>query len=210
MLESAFGLSWGIFIGFAIAVPVGPVGLICIQRTLSKNRTSGLVSGLGAAFADALLASVGAFSITVIFTFITEHKSLLEITGGFLLFFLGIMSLISKHKEKKIKEDKAIGFIEEFLSAFVLTITNPLSAFSFFIAFAAVSEKIGDDLNNAIAFVIGAFIGSCLWWLLLTYIADRIAHKISHAHIISINKWFARVITLIGTVILLSVLFKHF
>lgn len=210
MLESAFGLSWGIFIGFAIAVPVGPVGLICIQRTLSKNRTSGLISGLGAAFADALLASVGAFSITIIFTFITEHKSLLEITGGFLLFFLGIMSLISKPREKKVREDKAIGFIEEFLSAFVLTITNPLSAFSFFIAFAAISERIGNDLNNAVAFVIGAFIGSCLWWLLLTYIADKIAHKISHAHIASINKWFARVITLIGAVILLSVLFKHF
>lgn len=210
MLESAFGLSWGIFIGFAIAVPVGPVGLICIQRTLSKNRASGLVSGLGAAFADALLASVGAFSITVIFAFITEHKSLLEITGGFLLFFLGIMSLISKPKEKKVREDKAIGFIEEFLSAFLLTITNPLSAFSFFIAFAAISEKIGNDLNNAIAFVIGAFIGSCLWWLLLTYIADKIAHKISNAHIASINKWFARVITLIGAVILLSVLFKQF
>ena len=99
MVEYLIGLSWGTLVGFAIAIPVGPVGLVCIQRTISRNRKSGLVSGFGAAVADVLLASVGAFSITAIFSFITDHKSLLEVFGGFLLFFLGLLKL-SMHTHK--------------------------------------------------------------------------------------------------------------
>ena len=208
MIEYIAGLSWGTLVGFAIAVPVGPVGLVCIQRTLAKGRTSGLVSGFGAAVADVLLASIGAFSITVIFSFITEHKSLLEILGGFLLFFLGIMSFFSKPKEKEVKIDTALTLAEEALSAFVLTITNPLSAFSFFVAFGAVSSKLGDGLSLAITFVVGVFIGSCLWWLFLTYVTDKIAHKVTPAHIKTANKVFACLIAVLGAAILLGVLFK--
>lgn len=210
MIEYITGLSWGTLIGFAIAVPVGPVGLICIQRTLAKNRTSGLVSGLGAAIADVLLASIGAFSITIIFTFIAHHKSFLEILGGFLLLFLGIMSLISKPKVKEVKIDTALTLVEEFLSAFVLTLTNPLSAFTFFVAYGAISSKLGDGIGFATAFVVGVFIGSCLWWVLLTYITDKIAHRITPDHVKRINKVFAWLIAALGAVILLGVLFKQF
>ena len=210
MVEYLIGLSWGTLVGFAIAIPVGPVGLVCIQRTISRNRKSGLVSGFGAAVADVLLASVGAFSITAIFSFITDHKSLLEVFGGFLLFFLGLMSLLSKPKEKEAVADTALDYVDEFLSAFVLTITNPLSAFSFFIAFGAISSKIGTGLSFAVTFVAGVFVGSCLWWIFLTYVADKIAHKMNHERIVSINKRFARVIMLIGVIILLSVLFRQF
>lgn len=210
MIESLGGISWGIIVGFAIAVPIGPVGLICIQRTLAKNRISGLISGLGAATADSLLASVGAFSITIIFLFIKNNHSVLEILGGFLLLFLGIMSLISKPKSSEVKIDTALGYIEELLSAFVLTITNPLTAFSFLIAFGILNNKINDGLITAISFVAGVFIGSCLWWILLTYIADKIAHRITPEHIKTINKWFAIIITIFGIVILTNVLFRYF
>ncbi|MEK7463991.1 MAG: LysE family transporter [Patescibacteria group bacterium] len=208
MIEYVAGLSWGTLVGFAIAVPVGPVGLICIQRTLSRNRKSGLVSGLGAAVADVLLASIGAFSITIVFSFISGHKSFLGIIGGFLLLFLGIMSLISKPKERAVEPDTALDYVDEFLSAFVLTITNPFSAFSFFVAFGAVSSKIGDGLSFAITFVVGVFIGSCLWWILLTYVTDRIAHRITPEHIKTTNKVFACIIAILGATILLGVLFK--
>ena len=211
MIEYLAGLSWGTVVGFAIAVPVGPVGLICIQRTLSRGRTSGLVSGFGAAIADVFLASVGAFSITVVFSFITEHRSVLEIIGGLILLFLGIFSLLSKPKEKSLKEEETVlSATEEFFSAFALTITNPLSALSFFVAFGAISSKVGDGWTAAAAFVAGVFIGSCLWWVLLTYVADRIAHKMNDERIASINKWFARIIALLGIFILLGVLFRQF
>jgi threonine/homoserine/homoserine lactone efflux protein len=210
MIEYIAGLSWGTLIGFAIAIPVGPMGLICIQRTLAHGRMSGLVSGSGAAFADALLASIGAFSITIIFSFIADHKSLLETLSGFLLLFLGIMSLISKPKSAEFKIDSALNRVEEFLSSFVLTITNPLSAFSFFVAFAAINSRIGDGITFATTFVAGVFIGSCLWWLFLTYVTDKIAHKITPELVTKINRGFAWVISVFGLAILSSVLFNQF
>ena len=208
MIEYVLGISWGIFVGFAIAVPVGPVGLICIQRTFAKNKTSGLVSGLGAALADALLASVGAFSITVIFLFIKQNHALLQILGGGLLLLLGVMALVQKKKDNEPKTDTTLGFIEEALSAFILTITNPLSAFSFFVAFAGISHKLCGGFAVAISFVIGAFIGSCLWWIFLTGVTDRIAHRINQNHIKSASKWFSIIITVFGAIILIGVFFK--
>src|SRR3989344_2145995 len=162
MFEYCISLIWGMAIGLAVAVPVGPIGLICIQRTLAKNRTSGLVSGLGAATADATLATVAAFSITFVFSFITHHQTFLRIIGGFLLLFLGIIALISKKKEKEMKVDTALGHIEEYLSGLVITITNPLTTIIFFATFAGVSSKVGNGVDIATVFVIGIFLGSCL------------------------------------------------
>ncbi len=210
MFEYIVTLIWGIVVGFAVAVPIGPVGLICIQRTLAKNKISGLVSGLGAALADASLAFVGAFSITAISSLIAREHSMFRIIGGTLLLFLGIMALISKPDAQNVKVDTALGFIEQFLSAFVLTITNPLSAFSFFIAFGLINEKIGYGFHISTIFVIGAFLGSCLWWILLTWLTDLLAHKIKDNHIVLINKTFAIIITILGAVILLNALFRYF
>ena len=199
---------WGIFVGFAVAVPIGPVGLICIQRTLAKNRLSGLVSGLGAAIADVLLASVGAFSITIIFSFINNHQSVLQMGGGVIMILLGTLSLISKPRKTKARIDTALGRVQEFGSAFILTITNPLSAFSFFIAFGAISGKIGGGWAVAAVFIIGIFIGSCLWWILLTLTTDRIAHRISQERMKSINKWFAVSIVILGLIIFCGAIIK--
>src|SRR5690349_9160490 len=204
MIQYVVGLLWGVIIGFAVAVPIGPVGLICIQRTLAKNKVSGLVSGLGAAIADSMLAIVGAFSITAISTLISREHSLFRIIGGSLLLFLGIMALISKPKPEKVKVDTALGFIEQFLSAFILTITNPLSAFSFFVGYALISHRIGEGFHIATIFVIGVFIGSCLWWILLTWLTDLVAHKIKPEHIKAINYWFSIVITVLGAFILFN------
>ena len=217
MIEYILGLMWGIVIGFAVAVPVGPVGLICIQKTMTKGRIAGLVPGLGSAIADGLLASVGAFSITIIFSFITREHTILRIIGSLFLIALGIVALIKANKEKNQKEEKikikkatTLNIIDEFLSGFLLTITNPLTAFFFFLAFANISAKIGDSLQLAITFVIGIFMGSCLWWLFLTFITEKIAHKINPEHIKMMNKWFAIIITIIGIVTLLGAILKHF
>ena len=184
---------------------------------MTKGRIAGLVPGLGSAIADGLLASVGAFSITIIFSFITREHTILRIIGSLFLIALGIVALIKANKEKNQKEEKikikkatTLNIIDEFLSGFLLTITNPLTAFFFFLAFANISAKIGDSLQLAITFVIGIFMGSCLWWLFLTFITEKIAHKINPEHIKMMNKWFAIIITIIGIVTLLGAILKHF
>ncbi len=209
MTEDLIGLIWGIVIGFASAIPVGPVGIIAFQRTLAKNKISGLITGLGSSFADTLLAIVGAFSITFIFNFIESHHILLRVIAGLFLLIIGVAGLVSKPKEKRIETDTTLGVLEEFISGFVLTITNPLTAIVFFISFANISHKIGNGLDIATLFVIGIFIGSNLWWLLLTFIADRIAHKINHKSMNRINKWFAIIITFLGVLILSGIVIKH-
>lgn len=210
MIEYVLGMFWGIFIGFAIAVPVGPVGLIVVQRTIAKGRVAGLVSGLGAAVADGLLASIGAFSITVIYIFIKHHQALLQVFGGGILLVLGLLALYGKQKKEGVEKENTVTLIEEGISAFLLTITNPLSAFSFFLAFAGISHKIGSGPAVAVTFVIGVFIGSCLWWFFLTYIADKIAHRITPEKIKTLNKYFSAIIVCVGVIIMLGVLFKSF
>lgn len=213
MIEYFLGLSWGIIIGFAVAVPVGPVGIICIQKTIMQSRISGLMPGFGAAIADTLLASVGAFSITVIFSFITKEQMLLRIIGSIFLLILGIFALIKVKNQKEEdlhshKPETALSLIDEFISGFLLTITNPLTAFFFFMTFATISSRLGDGLQIALTFVIGIFIGSCLWWLFLTFVADKISHKINHSHIRSMNKWFAIILIIVGIFMLTSALLK--
>src|SRR3989344_8310826 len=121
MFHQIIALIWGIVVGFAIAVPIGPVGIIVVQRTISKNRLIGLVTGLGAALADGFLATVGAFGIKVISEFIVREQMVLRIIGGGILFVMGLMGVFSKTKPKIIKRDSAITIIEHIFSGIILT-----------------------------------------------------------------------------------------
>jgi arginine exporter protein ArgO len=209
LFHQIIALFWGMVIGFATAVPIGPVGIICVQRTMARSRMMGLVTGFGAALTDAFLASVGAFGITVISNFIVKEQVMLRIVGGAILVVIGIIGFYSKPKEKEKKKDTAITIIEHFFSAIILTGTNPLSAITFFVAFAGIGPKIGIGGGEFIgtSLVIGVFVGSCIWWLLLTHIADVFGHKIKQEHFANINKWFGAIIAVLGAIVLIGVLF---
>jgi len=209
LAQYIIGIGWGIIVGFMAAVPIGPVGIICFQRTLAKSRISGLITGFGSSCADVLLASVGAFSITIIYSFISDHHVLLRTLGGVFLLILGIIGYFSKQKVRPTEADTALGAIEEFISGFVLTITNPLGALVFFVAFANLSNKIGGSVTIGTSFVIGIFIGTTLWWLLLTYVASRVAYKIKHEHFQRMNRIFSVIIILFGILILSGIVLRY-
>lgn len=211
MLNQLLAVFWGIVIGFATSVPIGPVGILCIQRTMANNRNIGLITGLGAAMTDAFLASVGAFGITIISTFIVREQVGLRLIGGCILLAMGIVGLVNKKTEHAPtkKADTAITVIEHFLSSVVLTGTNPLAAITFFVAFAGVGPKIGIGAGEFIgtSLVIGVFIGSLLWWFTLTYLADIFGHKIKPEHFAKINRWFGGIIAVLGAIMIIGVLF---
>lgn len=209
MIAFFISFIWGAIIGLASAIPVGPVGLVCIQRTLAKNKNSGLISGLGSATADACFAIVAAFSIRFIIDFITHNHVLMRVLGALLLIFIGTSSLISKKKEMTFKMDNALRHIDEFLSGFVMTITNPLTAFVFFAGFASISGKVGHSFTISLLFVLGVFLGSCLWWQVLTYITEKLSHKIKDGYVDIINRVFSVLIVIIGSILLMSVLFRY-
>lgn len=207
IIEYIAGIFFGALVGFASAVPVGPVGIICIQRTILKNRFAGLMTGFGATLSDAIFAVIGAFSITVIIEFIKHQHIFFRIAGGIILIILGIMSYRSKPKRHSAKEDGAITDIQHFMSGFLLTLTNPLTAVFFLFSFAAIGSKVHIDSSAmASSLVIGTILGALTWWVFLTFVADMFGHKIHEQALTKIGKWFGIIIFIFGIFILGNVL----
>jgi len=131
----------GIFIGFAMAVPVGPIGILCIRKTLTEGRLRGLIIGLGAATADLLYGSVAAFGLTIISDTLVSQRIWIRLVGGALLFFLGIKIFRALPTDTKIRTNNG-GILSSYLTTVFLTLTNPLTIFSFLAVFAAMKYLV--------------------------------------------------------------------
>jgi threonine/homoserine/homoserine lactone efflux protein len=157
----------GMAIGLAIAMPVGPIGVLCIRRTLAYGTLVGLVSGLGAATADAFYGMIAAFGITFVATFLVSQQIWLKLVGGALLVYLGVKTFLSKPATEPAATGGK-GLIGAFLSTLGLTLTNPMTILSFAVVFAGVGVgTVSGDYWGAALLVLGVYAGSALWWLLL-------------------------------------------
>ena len=158
----------GLLIGFSIAAPVGPIGILCMRRTLSEGRVSGFLSGLGAATADALYGCVAGFGLTVISTFLVDQRFWIQLVGGVFLLALGIKTLRSIPAERPATASGS-GLVASYASTLFLTLTNPMTILSFAGIFAALGvAETGGDLSAAALLVLGVFAGSAAWWLILS------------------------------------------
>lgn len=160
----------GLIIGFAMAVPIGPVGTLCIRKTLAEGHSRGLFVGLGAATVDSLYGSIGAFGITFISDLMASYEFWLRLVGGVLLLFLGVRTFRAKPKDPMIPFDKK-GLLGSYVSAFVLALTNPVTIFAFVAAFAAFGLGHKLSIMSASILVLGVFAGTFLWFLALGAIA---------------------------------------
>ncbi len=158
----------GLIIGFSIAAPVGPIGVLCIRRTLTEGRVSGFVSGLGAATADAIYGGIAGFGLAFISTFLVGQQLWLHLIGGAFLCYLGIKTLLAKPTEQEASA-KGNGIIGNYASTFFLTLTNPMTIISFVAIFAGLGlANTSSDYASAGILVLGVFIGSALWWFFLS------------------------------------------
>ena len=166
----AYGLLFeGIAIGFAIAAPVGPIGVLCIRRTLERGLLVGLVSGLGAATADACYGGIAAFGLTAISDFLLEYQDWVRLVGGLFLLYLGVTILRSKPATQSARVSRRAGLPGAYASTLALTLTNPTTILSFIAVFAALGlAERGGDAFDALMLVVGVFAGSALWWLILS------------------------------------------
>jgi threonine/homoserine/homoserine lactone efflux protein len=185
----------GLIIGFAMAVPIGPVGIMCIRKTLAEGHSRGLIIGLGAATADSLYGSIAAFGLTFVTDMIASQHFWLRLIGGGLLLFLGIRTFCAKRKDSVIPFDNK-GLLGSYVSAFLLALTNPVTIFAFVAVFAAfgVGQQLG--ILTACILVLGVFTGSCLWFLALSYVATFFRKKIDSG-----GRWVNRIS---GVLIILS------
>jgi len=157
----------GIVIGLAIAAPVGPIGVLCIRRSLTDGGQIGLVTGLGAASADAAYGCVAGFGLTAISSFLIGQRMWLGLLGGFFLCYLGIRTFIARPAEQA-EGVRSTGLLSAYLSTLFLTLTNPMTILSFVAVFAGLGLGGSPNYFSASALVAGVFVGSALWWLLLS------------------------------------------
>ncbi|MCW8129643.1 MAG: LysE family transporter [Planctomycetota bacterium] len=159
----------GLVVGFAIAAPVGPIGILCITRTLSEGRLSGFAAGLGAACADAMYGAVAAMGLTAVSQFMTAHLATMRLVGGLVLCALGVRVFLAKPKDQH-EDVSQNGLIMGFFSTFLLTLTNPMTLLCFAGVFVSLGlERIKEQSENGMLLIAGVFTGSAAWWLLLSF-----------------------------------------
>jgi threonine/homoserine/homoserine lactone efflux protein len=158
----------GLVLGFSIAAPVGPIGVLCIRRTLVEGRASGFLSGLGAATADAIYGCIGAFGITIISNALVDQQMWFRLAGGIFLCYLGIKTFIAR-PGAELESGRKSTFADAFASTFLLTLTNPMTILSFAAVFAGLGLGAScENYNSAVILVLGVFMGCSLWWLILS------------------------------------------
>ncbi len=192
----------GIMIGLAVAAPVGPIGVLCINRTLKYNLKAGVASGIGAAVADAIYGCIAGFGLVSISSFLLDYEAIIRLLGGGFLIYLGIKSWRSKPNINPA-QDLANNIWKDFLSTFLLTLTNPATIMSFIAIFAGFGI-VDENANylSALSLVSGVFIGSLLWWLSLCSVIQVIRHKISNKVALRINQVSGLILLIFGLIAL--------
>jgi len=188
----------GLIIGFSIAAPVGPIGVLCIRRTLAEGRLAGFLSGMGAASADMFYGAVAAFGLTAVQELLIGQSSWLRIVGGIFLLYLGLRTFLSKPSEKTV-ETRRGGLFGAYITTFFLTITNPLTILSFIAIFAGLRlGEINGDYLSATFMVFGVFMGSAAWWLTLSTGVSLLREKFTPALLVWVNRLAGGIIFVFG------------
>ena len=159
----------GIIIGFSIAAPVGPIGILCIRRTLASGRLHGFVSGLGAATADAVYGVIAGLGLAVVMRYLEEHSLWFQLAGGLFLCYLGIRTALAAVVQLSSAAGKSVASLwSDYASTFALTMANPMTIMSFILVFSGLG--LSDSEHSAAERLIvvgGVFAGSLAWWTLL-------------------------------------------
>jgi threonine/homoserine/homoserine lactone efflux protein len=198
----------GIIIGFSIAAPVGPIGVLCIRRTLASGRASGFISGLGAATADAIYGCIAGFGLTFISSILIDQQIWLRVIGGVFLCYLGFKVFSSKPGENSVSTQEN-GLSGAYFSTLFLTITNPITILSFGAIFAGLGlAGTGGNYANAGVLVLGVFTGSALWWLIISFGISMFRAKLNSYSLQWINRISGVIIIAFGLLALLSLRLK--
>lgn len=200
----------GLVVGVVIAVPVGPVGILCLRRTILHGRLAGFVSGLGAATADAMFGIIAGFGLTVVSDWLFGYQDWLRLAGAAFLFYSGITAFTGDPLANGPAERDPETLFADYASIFVLTITNPITILSFIAIFAAVGFAGSEaSLGHAAILVLGVWLGSLLWWCGLAVGAGMLRLTFERRHLVWINRGSGGILLLSGVALLGSVLVRH-
>lgn len=197
----------GLLIGFVIAAPIGPIGILCIQRTMSGRYGLSLMTGLGAGVADTVYGAIAGFSLVSIANFITQYGFYLQLFGGMLLGWIGFSIFRSPLRQESLETRSKETLFHGFTSAFFLTLSNPIALIVFAAAFTVMGIVPQDEsLDQGLALVSGVFVGANGWWLALSTTIHMIHHKLSETNLLWINRISGGMLLGFGAYMLLSLL----
>lgn len=188
-----------VIIGFLLAAPVGPVNLICIRYTLSEGRITGLIAGLGAALADVIYGAAAAAGISFLTDFIRQYDLVFRWAGGLFILFLGFRTFRAAPQNNSAAKRSRRNRYSLFAGVFLLTLTNPVTIFTFIAIFSSfgIAAMVTDFFTTALA-ALGVFIGSLLWWLTLTSLVCFFRSKVTFQTLKRINQIAGVIIICIG------------
>ena len=169
----------GFALGFSIAAVLGPIGVLCIRRTLSSGFLNGFVSGLGAATADATYASIAAFGVTALAALLVDQRTWLRLVGGAFLLYLGVRTLRTAPALRAAADVSVRGLVAAYLSTFGLTMSNPMTILSFVAIFAGLGLGSTQGGLDAMELVLGVFVGSAAWWLVLASLVSLLRARLT-------------------------------
>ncbi len=195
----------GVAVGVAVAIPLGPIGFLCVRRTLVEGPRIGFVSGLGAATADLFFGFLAAFGVTFISNILTTHAFWLRLAGGLFLLYFAVTTY--RHRPPARVDEDAINpsHLGAFASTFVLTLTNPLTIFSFAAIFTGLGLGASGQYVHALILVAGVFTGSALWWLGLALAAGLFHGRLHPDNLRWVNRVSGVIIGLLGLWALLGI-----
>ncbi|PKP08105.1 MAG: lysine transporter LysE [Bacteroidetes bacterium HGW-Bacteroidetes-4] len=182
----------GLLVGIIVSAPMGPIGVLCVQKTVNKGRAIGFLSGLGAATADTVYAILAAFGVTFITNFLSKNQELFQVIGIMVLIFLGFRMIFNnpvKQYRYHRTSSKKMSAVRDYISVFFLTISNPLTIIFFGAAFTMLGllTQIEGQRNNLLL-VAGIFAGASLWWFALTYIVNIFRKRFRLRNIFILNR----------------------
>ncbi|MDA5193162.1 LysE family translocator [Govanella unica] len=194
----------GIAIGLAVAAPIGPVNIICIQKTIRNGFWGAFVVGLGAAVGDTIFGAMAAFGLTTIQSVLVQFESWLAVIGCLVLVGMGVLAWRSHpHLTQSVQTPRDIAHAA--LATFVLTITNPITALGFVALFTSAGLTRDASSGDAATIVLGVFLGSALWWLFICRVAHSIRERLSDSHLLRINRASAVLIWIFAALVPLKV-----
>ena len=199
----------GIGIGLLISAPVGPVNILCIQRSLERGFWGGVAAGMGALLADSLISLVAALGITVIAGLMTEHKLTIQLIGGIILLIFGVHLFRTKPKAQSTDGPKKSGLSNNsgvIPQTFFLTITNPGAVLGIFAIFSGVGSLFGglESYSKALTVVLSVATGAAIWWIGLSWIVSTLRHRLNERRLKIINQSAGVVLILFGLALILE------
>ncbi|TKG94964.1 LysE family translocator [Puteibacter caeruleilacunae] len=186
----------GLILGISVAAPIGPIGIICINRTMNKGYLSGVISGLGIATADLIYGVIAGLGLTIISNLLLEYKLWLQAFGVISLAYFGVKILVKKAADVNGTFSEKRDLLKDYFTTFILTITNPVTILLFVAVFAGLGLANSENSKLAIFMMVsGIFVGSGIWWLFLSGLIVKLKSRIS-------RKLLRRIDVISGLVIL--------